>query len=143
MPCGGRTSGASFSLEEGRWGAFVDEGQIGQVINNLAVNAVHAMPGGGILRVDAENVAIGKGEVPHVKPGKYVKVTVSDEGTGIPPEILPRIFEPYFTTKENGSGLGLATCYTIMKGHGGNIFAESTPGRGATLRLFILRPGAS
>jgi PAS domain S-box-containing protein len=131
-----------FSLEEGLWGAFVDEGQIGQVINNLAVNAVHAMPGGGILRVDAENVAIGKGEVPHVKPGKYVKVTVSDEGTGIPPEILPRIFEPYFTTKENGSGLGLATCYTIMKGHGGNIFAESTPGRGATLRLFIPSTGS-
>jgi PAS domain S-box-containing protein len=141
LAVGGTSVRCDFRMPAGLWSVSADAGQIGQVIGNLAVNAVQAMPAGGVLRIEAENATVGESEIPHVKAGEYVRVTVSDEGCGIPPEVLPRIFEPYFTTKENGTGLGLATCYTIMKGHGGNIFAESPPGGGATFRLFLPSTG--
>ena len=91
------------------WLVDMDEGQISQVISNLVINADQAMPKGGVIRIKAENVVVEKGYNPALVPGKYVKLTVSDEGVGIPPELTKRIFDPYFTTKEKGSGLGLAT----------------------------------
>ncbi len=130
-----------FREQEGLWEVFADGGQIGQVINNLVINAVHAMPAGGTVGVKMENVSVREGEILHVKEGKYVKIAVADEGSGIPEEILPQIFDPYFTTKEKGSGLGLANCYTIMKGHGGNIFADTLSGKGATFLLYIPSTG--
>jgi len=126
-----------FLLQEGLWPAIADDGQMGQAINNLAINAVQAMPGGGTVRIRMENAAVGNGEILHVKAGDYVKIDVVDHGIGIPGEHLPKIFDPYFTTKEHGCGLGLATTYNILKSHGGNIFAESTPGVGTAFHLYV------
>jgi CheY-like chemotaxis protein len=126
-----------FVLPEGLWPAIADAGKMGQVVNNLVINAVQAMPGGGTLRIRAENASIRQEEIPHVKAGDYVKIDLLDHGIGIPKENLPKIFDPFFTTKEKGSGLGLATSYNILKSHGGNIFAESTPGVGTAFHLYV------
>ncbi len=115
----------------------VDEGQIGQVLNNLVINAVHAMPQGGVLHIQAENVKVTSEQALPLNDGDYVKITVRDQGVGIPENILPRIFDPYFTTKHKGSGLGLATCYSIIKNHGGFITAESKVGVGTTVYTYL------
>ncbi|MDD5763079.1 MAG: ATP-binding protein, partial [bacterium] len=111
--------------------------QIGQVVGNLVMNAVQAMSGGGIIRIHAENATVREGDIRYVKAGDFVKVEVVDQGVGVPKDNLQRIFDPYFTTKEKGTGLGLATSYAIMKSHGGNIFVESEPGAGTTFRLYM------
>ena len=126
-----------FRVPEGAWAAYADAGQIGQVFHNLAINAVQAMPQGGTLRASLENAHVPEGEIPHVASGNYLLIGFADQGSGIPPDVLPKVFDPYFTTKKEGSGLGLATSYNIMKSHGGNIFAESSPGAGATFRLYL------
>ncbi len=115
----------------------VDAGQISQVFGNLILNAVQAMPRGGILRYTVSNAVLGEHEVPSLEEGAYVKVTIHDTGTGIPAEHLPRIFDPYFTTKQKGSGLGLASVYSIIKKHDGHIMAESPPGAGTTFSLYL------
>ena len=127
----------ALGIAEGLWAADADAGQIGQAIGNLTINGVQAMPGGGTIRVRASNVTVGQGEMAYVKPGRYVKVDVSDTGEGIPRENLKRIFYPYFTTRENGTGLGLTTAYHILKSHGGNLFVESEPGVGTTASVYI------
>ena len=115
----------------------IDEGQISQVMQNLLINANQAMPVGGVISVRVEKMDVGpSGNLP-LKPGKYVKVSVSDTGTGIHGDILPRIFDPYFTTKECGNGLGLATAYSIIKKHEGYISAESVYGEGATFYFYL------
>ncbi|HEX9191958.1 MAG TPA: ATP-binding protein [Candidatus Deferrimicrobiaceae bacterium] len=114
-----------------------DPGQIGQAIGNLVTNAVQAMPGGGTVRIRGANVSVGEGEMAYVRPGRYVKVEVADTGVGIPKEDLKRIFYPYFTTREGGTGLGLTTSYHILKSHGGNLFVESEPGAGTTATLYL------
>ena len=126
-----------FGIAEGLWATDADAGQIGQAISNLVINAVQAMPGGGTVRIRGANVIIGQGEMAYVKPGPYVKIEVTDTGVGIPGKNLKRIFDPYFTTRENGSGLGLTTSYHIMKNHGGNLFVESEPGTGTTASLYL------
>ena len=128
-----------FSLPASLWDADVDEGQFGQVIHNLVLNAAQAMPAGGVIAIAAANVTrSGAGASPPALPaGEFVEVTVSDRGTGIPPEALPRIFDPYFTTKPAGSGLGLATAYSIVKAHGGSLDVRSEPGVGTTLTIQI------
>jgi len=117
--------------------AEVDEGQISQVLNNLIINADHAMADGGQLRVGADNVELDDTDNLPLKPGRYLKITISDTGTGIPEEHLSRIFDPYFTTKQKGSGLGLATTYSIIKNHDGHIDVESRLGTGTTFTIFI------
>ncbi|MBI5639385.1 MAG: PAS domain S-box protein [Nitrospirae bacterium] len=119
------------------WKVEIDEGQISQVINNLVLNAVQAMPGGGTIRIGAENTALGESEIPQLNQGNYVKITIRDTGAGIPKEDLSRIFEPYFTTKHTGSGLGLATAYSILRSHNGIIDVESSTGAGATFYLYL------
>jgi len=115
----------------------VDIGQMSQVLQNLTINAIQAMPDGGSLEIHGENRLIQEpGPLP-VKPGAYVHVVVQDQGQGIPDEIIGKIFDPFFTTKEKGSGLGLATSYSIMKRHGGHISAESEAGHGARFSLLI------
>jgi CheY-like chemotaxis protein len=114
-----------------------DEGQMGQVINNLVINAVQAMPEGGTVRISCENAQLGADSGMPLPPGDYVKVSVTDRGVGIPAENLKKIFDPYFTTKEKGSGLGLATSYSIIKRHNGHISVESQPGTGTTFSFFL------
>jgi PAS domain S-box-containing protein len=137
LAVGGTPVRCEFGTEEDLWTADADAGQIGQAIGNLVINAAQAMPGGGTIQVRGSNVAVGQGEMAYVKPGPYVKIVVSDEGAGIPRENLKRIFYPYFTTRENSTGLGLTTAYHILKSHGGNLFVESEPGAGTTVSVYI------
>jgi len=115
----------------------VDRGQMHQVFSNLFINAVQAMPLGGSIQVRAENQVIAPDSGLALPPGKYVAVTVADQGDGISHENLKKIFDPYFTTKQKGSGLGLATVYAIVTQHGGRITVDSRLGRGATFRLWL------
>ena len=115
--------------------AEIDRGQISQVIQNIVLNASHAMPEGGVIKIHCTNLAWDKKqtlfqqlESPVLETGKYLKITIEDSGIGIPPELLDKIFDPYFTTKSEGSGLGLAICHSIVKNHRGNITVESDPG---------------
>ena len=117
--------------------ADVDRGQIQQVFSNLTVNAKEAMPSGGHLRISLESLEIAAEENSRLKPGKYIKVAVQDEGCGIPPELQQRVFDPYFTTKSTGTGLGLATTFSIIKRHGGDIKLESRVGLGTTFTLYL------
>jgi PAS domain S-box-containing protein len=115
----------------------IDKNQIGQVIDNIVINAQQAMPGGGTIEISAINLSLGNREHPRLSKGDYVKVSIKDYGIGIPKEIMPRIFDPFFTTKTKGHGLGLATCYSIIKRHGGCIDVESEPGKGSTFHLYL------
>ena len=126
-----------FHIQRDIWPVVVDAGQIGQVIHHLVVNAAEAMPRGGIVRVSAENAPGDSGLPPSLNPGNYVKIAIEDSGMGISEEILPKIFDPYFTTKEKGSGLGLATSYSIVTKHDGLIEVESTFGTGTTFTLYL------
>jgi PAS domain S-box-containing protein len=126
-----------FSLPDGLWPVSVDEGQISRVIQNLVINADQAMPAGGIIDVTAENVVLGNDRALPVEEGRYVRITVSDQGVGIPEENLQKVFDPYFTTRKKGSGLGLATVYSIMKNHNGYIHAESKAGKGAVFYVYL------
>ena len=126
-----------FSQAPNLWLAKVDQGQIQQVFSNLTINAKQAMPNGGHLYISLENVALNKNIVRDLECGKYIQVTVSDEGTGIAPEHLDQIFDPYFTTKQSGSGLGLATLHSIIKRHGGHISVSSCVGKGTTFTFYL------
>lgn len=116
------------------WSVEADGGQIAQVIQNIVGNASDAMPDGGTVTVSAENVT---DPIPDLPAGRYVRIAVSDSGGGICPEHLGKIFDPYFTTKETGSGLGLATSYSIVRNHGGAIDVRSAPGRGSTFTIYL------
>lgn len=119
------------------WPVYVDEGQINQVLNNLIINADQAMPEGGIIQITCENVTLSKDEIIPLTEGKYVKVSIKDNGIGIPESYLSKIFDPYFTTKERGKGLGLTTCFSIIKKHGGYITVESKQGSGTTFNIYL------
>jgi CheY-like chemotaxis protein len=101
------------------------------------MNADQAMSEGGIVTVSGENVTLKTDNTLLLKPGDYIKISVADQGLGIPEDNLKKIFDPYFTTKDKGIGLGLATCYSIMKHHDGHITVQSTPGAGATFSLYL------
>jgi PAS domain S-box-containing protein len=119
------------------WHVDVDEGQISQVMNNLLINACQAMPDGGVIQISSRNVTLGIKERLPLAEGRYVRISVKDQGIGIPGEHLQKIFDPYFTTKQKGNGLGLATSYAIIKKHDGNITVESKLGVGATFHIFL------
>jgi two-component system cell cycle sensor histidine kinase/response regulator CckA len=120
-----------------------DRGQIDQVFNNLIINADQAMPHGGTITVGANNVSISDGaqqkneKVVVLRPGAYIKVTVKDEGSGIPKEIIEKIFDPYFTTRQNGNGLGLTIAYSIIKAHKGAITVDSEVGKGSVFSFYL------
>ncbi|HVT72754.1 MAG TPA: PAS domain S-box protein [Lacunisphaera sp.] len=127
-----------FDLPEDLWAGDVDRGQLGRVIQNLVINAVQAMPADGILRIMARNETITRiDHAPPLEPGDYIRMEIADNGMGVKPENLGRIFDPYFTTKEKGSGLGLAAVYSIIRKHHGAIDVESEVGRGTTFRLWL------
>jgi PAS domain S-box-containing protein len=125
------------TLSDDIWSVYVDEGQISGVISNLVINADEAMPEGGTIKIGARNRTIGLLKFLPLPRGNYVEVTIEDHGVGIPKEYLGRIFEPYFTTKQKGSGLGLATAYSIVKNHDGHISVESKLGVGSTFHVFL------
>ena len=114
-----------------------DQGQISQVIHNLVLNADQAMPGGGVIHISCQNVTLNDGKSLPLPAGKYVKISVKDQGTGIAQKHLQQIFDPYFTTKQTGSGLGLATVYSIIKKHAGYITVESELGTGSTFTFYL------
>ena len=115
-----------------------DEGQIGQVIQNIVLNADQAMSMGGTIVITAKNLHASKKGIPQLpKEGKYVEISIKDNGIGISEEYLSKIFDPYFTTKSQGSGLGLATCYSIIKNHGGVIHVTSKVGCGTTFYVYL------
>ncbi|TCO93472.1 PAS domain S-box-containing protein [Chthoniobacter flavus] len=127
-----------FHVADDLWPVDIDPGQMSQVINNLAMNADQAMPAGGVLRVQAENVDLVTHSVSlGLDAGRWVKISLQDQGIGIPEEYLKKIFDPYFTTKPKGSGLGLATAYSIVKNHHGVIAVDSKPGEGSTFTICL------
>jgi PAS domain S-box-containing protein len=120
----------------------IDPGQMEQVIVNIAMNAADAMPGGGIFTLETTNMPLDEDYVrpfPGLKPGNYVMLAMSDTGTGMTPEVKTRAFEPFFSTKGvgQGTGLGLSTCYGIIKQSGGHLSVYSEPGRGTTFRIYL------
>jgi len=125
------------SIPEPLWPVEMDEGQITQVIHNMIINADQAMPGGGTVEIRAENVATGPEDSLPLKKGKYVKISIADQGVGIPEKHLPKIFDPFYTTKEKGSGLGLSTSFTIVDRHDGTIQVESDTGVGTTFHIYL------
>jgi signal transduction histidine kinase/CheY-like chemotaxis protein len=126
-----------FTYTEDLWPAHVDKGQISQVVQNLVINAIQAMPEGGHIRIDLRNEEIASDSNRLLAPGRYLHMTIADNGSGIAPEVLPRIFDPYFTTKKTGNGIGLATVFSIVRKHGGHITVESTVGVGTTFHLHL------
>ena len=130
-----------FSLAEDLWMAEVDAGQIGQVIRGMMLNACEAMPQGGVVSVRAENVVLNAREQPSLSAGEYVRVSIADQGTGIAKDMLPKIFDPYFSTKhrgdQKGMGLGLTICHAVVQKHGGAIAVKSEVGRGTTFDIYL------
>ena len=133
----GSPSICRFAFAPGLAGVEVDEGQIGQLVHNLVLNATQAMPHGGTVTVGAANVQVGADSDLSLEPGEYVEVTVHDTGPGISPEHIERLFDPYFTTKETGSGLGLTVGYSVARNHDGCLTVKSPPGEGATFHLYL------
>jgi PAS domain S-box-containing protein len=126
-----------YSLASDIWPVEVDEGQIRQILNNLVINARQAMPQGGKMELRMENAELSANAMPQLPAGKYVKLSIKDNGPGILPEHLSRVFEPYFTTKKTGTGLGLATVYSIIQKHDGQIKVVSQPGKGTTFEIYL------
>jgi PAS domain S-box-containing protein len=136
----GTHSRSEFLFGADLWPAEIDPGQISQVVANLVVNADQAMPNGGTLRVSCDNFTYRVDTVPAVPdllPGDYIRIAIRDEGMGIPENCLKRIFDPYFTTKPKGNGLGLATTYSIIKNHNGLICVDSKVHYGSTFTLYL------
>ncbi len=124
-------------LSHNFWLVEIDEGQISQVINNLIINADQAMPEGGVIKLECENISINSDCSLPLEAGKYIKITIKDNGPGIPDDHLDKIFDPYFTTKEKGSGLGLASTFSILKKHKGHISVGSVVGDGTTFYVYL------
>ncbi|MCE5247794.1 PAS domain S-box protein [bacterium] len=133
----GSQARCAFDLPADLWPADADAAQINQVLQNLVINAVQAMPQGGVIEISAANTVVDAADGLPLKEGRYVRLTVRDHGCGIPPEMQQRIFDPYFTTKKEGTGLGLATSYSIVRKHDGHVAVESAPGAGAAFHVYL------
>jgi PAS domain S-box-containing protein len=123
------------------WRAEIDAGQIESVLHNLALNAREAMPAGGIVRLRAENLVLPAATVAALPPGEYLHLALTDAGHGIPLDVVPKIFDPYFSTKrrgvQKGMGLGLTIAHSIIHQHGGALTVDTAPGAGATFHLYL------
>lgn len=133
----GSNARCEFSIPDDLWPVEADEGQISQVINNLVINAQQAMPEGGTVKIKAQNTYLDETCALPLKKGRYVQITIQDYGAGIPKELLQKIFDPYFSTKEKGRGLGLAASYSIIQKHDGYIDVESQPGVGTMFHVYL------
>jgi PAS domain S-box-containing protein len=133
----GSVSRCEFALSSNLWTVEIDEGQVGQVIHNLVINAQQAMPDGGNILIRAQNTTVNAENHLPVPDGRYVLISVKDQGIGISEENLSKVFDPFFTTKPKGSGLGLSTSYWIVKRHHGHVTVKSEPGKGATFSIYL------
>lgn len=129
-----------WEIPEDLWPVDVDTGQINQVIHNLVINAIQSMPDGGVLTIRGENMILGSStdiRGASLDEGFYVKLSFADQGVGMTPEQLEQIYDPYFTTKATGTGLGLTTVFTIINRHDGAITVDSTPGEGTSFDVYL------
>ena len=137
----GSSINCEFSIPDDLFPVEIDALQIKQVIRNIVINATEAMNGKGTIKVSCENAAVDEKELLTIKAGKYVLLSIKDQGTGIAPKNLAKIFDPYFSTKDmgadKGQGLGLSACHSIIKKHDGFITAESELGVGTTLMIYF------
>jgi PAS domain S-box-containing protein len=137
----GAGSRGSCRLAGDLWPVNVDAARIAQVVRGLVLNARDATPAGGEIRLEAENISLPKPAAPVPGAGDWVRIRIVDNGAGIPPDVLPRVFDPYFSTKQRGAqkgmGLGLTTCRVILREHGGAIAIESDPARGTTVTCHL------
>ncbi len=133
----GRNAKGIVSLADDLWPVEADGGQLSQVLHNILINAAQAMPGGGDVEVRAGNVSLEAGNHHGLAAGPYLAISVSDQGCGIPREHRARIFDPYFTTKIGGTGLGLASVYSIVKRHNGVVEVSSVPGEGSRFTICL------
>jgi CheY-like chemotaxis protein/anti-sigma regulatory factor (Ser/Thr protein kinase) len=124
-----------YDFTDDLWSADVDTGQISQVIQNIIINGRHAMPEGGVIKVSCENSAVDPGAL--ASDLRYIKITITDSGTGISAKHIDKIFDPYFSTKQTGSGLGLAICHSIITKHEGTIAVKSEAGGGTTFTILL------
>ncbi|MDA8346342.1 MAG: PAS domain S-box protein [Thermaerobacter sp.] len=135
----GSTVKARFDMSDHLWSVEADEGQISQVLQNLLVNAKQAMPEGGTVRVETRNCRVTQRDSLPLAPGDYVRISICDEGAGIAPDVIDRIFDPYFSTKPSGQGLGLATTWSIVRRHRGHISVETLSAGGTAFHVYLPR----
>lgn len=134
----GSNVACTYHFVEDLWLVDVDSGQVSQVIQNIIINARHAMPEGGTIEIRCDNVTKTAAEsLPGVTGGEFVRVAIQDTGSGIPAEIITKVFDPYFTTRDEGSGLGLAISHSIVMKHGGCLRVSSAPGEGTTFEMYL------
>ncbi len=135
----GSNIGYELKIDPDLFHAEIDKGQINQVINNIIINAIQAMPNGGKITIKAENFIIEQNDntLMPLEPGDYIKISIKDQGHGIPKENIKNIFDPYFTTKQSGNGLGLASVYSIIKRHGGHIYVRSVETKGTIFEIYL------
>ncbi|MGA1862910.1 response regulator [Deferribacter thermophilus] len=127
----------NLNFKDDKYLVFADKGQIVQVFVNLFVNANDAMQNNGKIEVNIRNISLQKENVLNLSPGEYVEIRVRDTGPGISEKLMNKIFDPYFTTKENGNGLGLAICYSVLKKHGGTIYLNREYKNGAEFVILL------
>lgn len=128
----------SYNIPEDLWLVDIDKGQMSQVIQNIVINASHAMPAGGIIQIRCENIDhVQTKEINLPRDKKFVRVVITDSGIGIPANVVGKIFDPYFSTKQEGSGLGLAISHSIIMKHDSHITVKSTPGTGTTFTIYL------
>jgi len=133
----GSRCSCEYQIPEDVWQIEVDEGQVCQALGNIIINADQQMPDGGNILVSCENVQIETDELLPLEQGRYVRIDVEDHGAGIPEECLRKVFDPYFTTRESGKGLGLTLAYSVAKRHAGHIAVKSRIGEGAVFSIYL------
>lgn len=137
----GSSVGYKCSISPDLWRTEVDENQTGQVMRNIILNAREAMPDGGMISIGAENWEVDTSSGLPLPAGDYVRVTIADQGGGIPEEVIPKIFDPYFSTRQRGDqkgmGLGLTICHSVIQKHGGAITVDSKTGIGTTFHIYL------
>lgn len=133
----GSNVNCKFAIPDDLWTVVIDKGQFNQVINNLIINADQAMPDGGTIQLSAENIKLNCDDSLFDQTHNFVKISITDQGIGIAEDQIKKIFDPYFTTKPKGHGLGLPTCYSIIKKHDGDIKIYSDLGHGTTVDIFL------
>ncbi|MEA3360720.1 MAG: ATP-binding protein, partial [Thermodesulfobacteriota bacterium] len=133
----GSKVGCEYNTPDDLWMVDADSGQLGQVIQNIIINAMQAMPEGGKIEINCSNIEDAAESFLNIHDGNFVCIRIQDTGIGIPKEIIDKIFDPYYSTKQQGSGLGLAICHSIINKHDGHISVQSNPGKGTTFTIYL------